>query len=290
MLCYAPLPADTPMQYEPAGTPVTGSSTRSPSTLFQVTSELTGPWRVGALTTDESGRWTIVAPDAETASPGTMQRPMRATFTVFDKWPNRSLPSLSNGVIAESDQQLRVAPNSDSLLFSSSPRWPVTYTIESVRLPTVAELQKGVITATNDMAPYFERPAIPTHVGQALGQFQQGSAWDRFDGWRNWVLDNVESINLGRVVPTPANDLDDMVRRLEATPFGLVALQVIGARWLGVPARIAFGFDGGDRTPVENTRVVAEKNAITYVEIHFDDLGWVPVVGTPRRADGDRCS
>jgi transglutaminase-like putative cysteine protease len=52
-------------------------------------------------------------------------------------------------------------------------------------------------------------------------------------------------------------------------------------RSLGIPARLATGYSTGEYDPVLNQAVVRERDAHAWVEVWFDNHGWVPVDPTP---------
>jgi transglutaminase-like putative cysteine protease len=52
-------------------------------------------------------------------------------------------------------------------------------------------------------------------------------------------------------------------------------------RSLGIPARLATGYATGDYNPVLNQAVVRERDAHAWVEVYFQEHGWVPVDPTP---------
>ena len=54
------------------------------------------------------------------------------------------------------------------------------------------------------------------------------------------------------------------------------------ARWVGVPSRIGYGFDGGER--VDDKLEVRPRNGATFVEVYFPGYKWLPVIGTPKKA------
>ena len=62
----------------------------------------------------------------------------------------------------------------------------------------------------------------------------------------------------------------------------MVALQAMLARWVGVPARIGYGFDGGDL--VGGALQVHPKNGASFVEVYFRGYKWLPVIGAPKKA------
>jgi transglutaminase-like putative cysteine protease len=51
---------------------------------------------------------------------------------------------------------------------------------------------------------------------------------------------------------------------------------VVLARAVGIPARIAIGYTGGQYDPGRSQFIVAEDNAHTWVEIYFSGIGWIP--------------
>lgn len=53
------------------------------------------------------------------------------------------------------------------------------------------------------------------------------------------------------------------------------------ARLRGIPARIVNGFVGGELNPTTGWWVVRRYHAHSWVEVHLDGLGWVPVDATP---------
>ena len=58
----------------------------------------------------------------------------------------------------------------------------------------------------------------------------------------------------GVPVSIPPSRVDELLTNLEATPYEIVATQAMLARWIGVPSRIAFGFDGGEVVGTEHAR------------------------------------
>ena len=68
----------------------------------------------------------------------------------------------------------------------------------------------------------------------------------------------------------------------EGTPFEIVAAQAMLARWVGVPSRIGYGFDGGE--VVDSKLEVRPKNGASFLEVYFPGYGWLPVIGTPTKA------
>jgi hypothetical protein len=74
-----------------------------------------------------------------------------------------------------------------------------------------------------------------------------------------------------------------MLAGKEATPYEITAGEVLLARWAGVPARLGYGYFGGEKTG-EGTFAIRPKHGANWLEAYFEGSGWVPVVGTPPRA------
>jgi hypothetical protein len=73
-----------------------------------------------------------------------------------------------------------------------------------------------------------------------------------------------------------------MIAGGDASPYQIVAGQVMLARWAGIPARIGFGFySGQDVKGVDEYYPVA---GAAWLEAYFQNYGWVPIIGTPLKA------
>jgi hypothetical protein len=101
---------------------------------------------------------------------------------------------------------------------------------------------------------------------------------------RQTLLKTVTGTGAGTPVPVPPSRVQDMLAgSKKGTPFEIVAAQALLARWAGVPARIGYGFDGGDPGP-GGTLQVRPKHGALFLEVFFKDYGWLPVIGNPLRA------
>jgi hypothetical protein len=74
----------------------------------------------------------------------------------------------------------------------------------------------------------------------------------------------------------------------QATPYQIVAAQVMLARWAGIPARLGFGFYGGQTQGTQTTFRPVDGSA--WLEAYFQGFGWVPLVGTPQKATANLSS
>jgi cbb3-type cytochrome oxidase subunit 3 len=128
--------------------------------------------------------------------------------------------------------------------------------------------------------PFDPPPAAANLLADARSK---GSKWDQFDYARTWILDNVVSSGPGAPKSIDAERIQDMIGgSREASPFEIVAAQAMLARWLEIPSRIGYGFDGGEL--VDGRLQVRPKNGATFVEVYFPGYKWLPVIGTPKQA------
>jgi hypothetical protein len=59
-------------------------------------------------------------------------------------------------------------------------------------------------------------------------------------------------------------------------------MQALLARWVGIPSRIGYGFDGGQK--VGSRLEVHPRDGAVFPEVYFARAGWIPVIGIPSKA------
>src|SRR5439155_5106925 len=80
---------------------------------------------------------------------------------------------------------------------------------------------------------------------------------------------------------TPARVDEILNGTKEASPFEIVAMQTLLARWVGIPARIGYGFDGGTKNG--DHLEVHPRDGAVFPEVYFAKHGWLPVIGVPQK-------
>jgi hypothetical protein len=262
--------------------------------LFRVRSQLSGPWRMGSLDVYDGKDWRL-APVAD-ANVKTIKKsgvidaslPARidAHFQILGL-TGAVLPGLSNTVGL---QAKGIVPSYDYRsgnirLAAGTLKRGQEYTVLAAGLPSIAQLEAVTDSPPADILQFAEGVGDPPPaVSKLLDEASKlPTQWDRFDFLRNYVLNNVVATGQGVPVSIEPAKVNDILTKLEATPYEIVATQAMLARWLGVPSRIAFGFDGGE-TVGSHVLEVRPKNGATFVEVYFGDFKWVPVIGTPKHA------
>jgi hypothetical protein len=133
------------------------------------------------------------------------------------------------------------------------------------------------------MTRFTEMPAMPPAVRSLIAGAPTASKWQQFDYLRRWVLHNVSAAGAGTPVSIPPGRVEQIVGQTkQASPYEIVAMQVMLARWIGLPARIGYGFDGG--TKVDKHLEIHPKDGAAFPEVFFSGFGWVPVIGQPEHA------
>ncbi len=265
--------------------------------LFVVSSSVTGPWRMGSLDVYDGESWRL-PPFAdnrirEVPSDGIidseLEAGVKATFHV-EGLDGAVLPGLPNlvGLIAEGPRLAHDGRTGVIRLASGAIQTGLEYTVTAARIPSVDELRRISQKPPEEIEGlpverFLDTPPPPAGVQRLLNEAPKTSAWDTLDFLRNRLLDTVAAAGAGSPVNVPPEKVEDMLfGTKEGTPFEIVAGQALLARWAGVPARIGYGFDGGDKT--DQGLEVRPKHGASFLEVYFAGHKWLPLIGTPRQA------
>ncbi|RBY77143.1 transglutaminase domain-containing protein [Geodermatophilus sp. TF02-6] len=83
---------------------------------------------------------------------------------------------------------------------------------------------------------------------------------------------------------TSGDDLADFLRLRQGYCEQYAGAMAVLVRAAGVPARVVLGYTPGTTQP-DGSRLVTSDDAHAWVEVYFDDIGWVPFDPTPIDAD-----
>jgi hypothetical protein len=263
--------------------------------LFTVQSSITGPWRMGHLDVyeqkDSSWRLPPFAENRlkEVPESGIVDRQLEPGFkATFDLrgLGGAVLPGLPNttGIVAQ-DVNLAYDSRTGTIRVAQGQVLPgIKYVVTGGKLPTVEELQRITSKPPKSVQRFLRIPPPPPAVEALLSQAPQTSAWDRMDFLRLKLLGTVVAEGAGNPVSvSPAKVQDMLAGSKKGTPFEIVAGQAMLARWAGVPSRIAYGFDGGEKIG-EDTYEVRPRHGATFLEVYFPGSKWLPVIGDPQQA------
>jgi hypothetical protein len=271
--------------------------------LFSVRSEAPGPWRLGVL--DSYGDGGFLLPSVDPArlrplntngvvapAPHPSGKPpgkrYSATITIATL-AGQTLPGPPqlesvNGVTAKAGYD----PETELVsLTDISVRSGMTYTTTAPALPTGRQLQHVRVPYPAAMQAYTELPPPPRSVVDLIAKAPKRDNFDKLQFLRSKLLDNVVASGSGRPIDIAPSRVPQMLAGGKGTPYEIVAAQVMLARWAGIPARIGYGFYGGTRSHDPGSRdltTFAPIDGAAWLEANFPGYGWVPIIGTPRKA------
>jgi len=261
--------------------------------LFQVRSRSTGPWRIGLLDVYDGKEWRIPAFSESSLKnvprngvvDKDLQPSTRADFLV-KALGGAVLPGLPNtvGVVAQGPK-LGYDPRTGAIrLVEGQIRSGLAYAVSGAATPTEDQLRNLTLQLRPEEKRFLAIPKAPPAVQQLLDEAPKAPAWERLQFVRRRLLETVTAAGPGVPVAVPPSRVDDMLAgSKEASPFEIVAAQAMLARWAGVPARIGYGYDGGDLIG-EGVREIHPAHGASWLEVYFAGFKWLPLIGSPRKA------
>ena len=283
-------PAETPQK--PKTVPLSKVVDRP---LFRVTSELSGPWRMGSLDVYDGTDWRLAAVnDANVKTVpnnGIIDRELAqrvsADFNILGL-TGAVLPGLSNPVAMQAKGIIPAFDyRSGNIRLASGTLKPgQKYTVFAAGLPTIDELK----TISEPLPPRcrsspkawaIRRPPSPTCSPRptACRRSGTGSTSCATTCSTTWSRPGRACPSRLRRNASTRSSPRSRARRTRSSPPRRML-----ARWIGLPSRIAFGFDGGEKIAGRTRSRFGPKNGATFVEVYFPGFKWVPVVGTPKQA------
>lgn len=276
--------------------------------IFTVEAERPGPWRLGVLDVYEQVAWLLppyttarlvdIDPDGVIpASIGEPEEPVveredrgtfTATFEVFDV-EGHVLPTIADArrVRRQGDFALTFDPRTQMLrLPDSRARRGMTYTVEAPMPPTGEELAEAPPPPREIRELFLDgMPPPPGEVVAILNEAPQDNMFERLQFVRNTFYERVVAKGAGNPVDVPPSRVAEMLDEEPASPYEITAAEAMLARWAGIPSRIGYGFYAGNKEdPEAGTWEVRPRHGSTWLEAYFHGFGWIPIVGTPPRA------
>ena len=279
--------------------------------LFTAESQDTQPWRVGTLDVYRDGAWMtppfdpaslvdLVGFDGDVAAalpdasfPGAVVDPaetIEVTFTLEDV-EGRVVPLLAGTTVVDgSFGRLEYYPRTQTVQVDGRQSAGTTYTVTAAKPPTGAALSDAPEPDVDDreLETFLEAPEPGPVAATLLAEARALDAplYEKLQFVRTRFYDKVIASGTGEPLDVGAARLDQMLQEAEANPFEIVAGEALLARMVGVPARLGFGYFGGD-VPAGGDGTVRElrpKHGAMWLEAYFEGHGWVPIMGKPPRA------
>jgi hypothetical protein len=254
-----------------------------------------GPWQLGVFSVYQDGGWLLPGYDPNSTTsldprgklPDAPAGPTTDYQLTIRQLGGFTLPTPLEAVAAKSSSARIGYDPARSVLRLPNGAAPdgLHYTVTARQLPSGDELAADANSVpTRDMQPYLSAPAMPVAVNQLLSTATSANRWDRLQLLRKQLYAKVLAKGGGLPVPVGPTRVVAMLNGAAASPFEIVAGEALLARWVGLPSRIGYGYYDATKTHGGEFRPADGAN---WLEVHFPDYGWVPVLGTPLRAQAD---
>lgn len=160
----------------------------------------------------------------------------------------------------------------------------LTYTEVAPAIPTAGELETAG-SPPKGMDQYVAAPKVPAYIAGLLAKAPTDNAFSRLQYMRNIYYQKVVAKGAGNPIRVPPSMVVQMFHGKAESPFAIVAGEVLLARWSGVPARLGYGYYSTtpDKTGGDLYTITPDDGAV-WLEVYFNHYGWVPIVGTPPKA------
>lgn len=265
--------------------------------LFTVDSPRPVTWRLGTLdvyrapawltppfdskrlvTLDKGGRTPV---GAKEDSQGRLTgKTFTARFTLADA-EGKTLPSLAGAVQLSGGPVTQYDPRTQAVRVQGTrPRRGTSYQVVALLPPTGKQLSAAGRPGPAQQE-FLAVPTPPADVQKLLDSAPQ-QPFARLQHVRRAYFARVVAAGAGKPVDVAPERVVELLRGSPATPYEITAAEVLLARWAGVPARIGYGYFGGKKTG--SSYEVRPRHGATWLEAWFGGPGWVPVLGTPPRA------
>jgi hypothetical protein len=289
-----------PPQRPPLSPPI------SDRVLLSYTAATAQPLRLGVIDTyDQAAHaWLLPGYDANRLerlespveipgqpSPPASGTPVDVSVTIGD-WDGHALPSIAG--LARVDGlggAVSFDPRTQAISLADRPVTAgMRFTLVGEPAPSGRELASAGAAGAS-MQQYLNAPSPPNEVVVVLRDCRDAAQHSRHGNDRFDILQCArqklfsEVVASGAGVPSDVSPgrVAEMLRGGEASPYEITAAEALIARWAGVPARIGYGYYGGDRQS-DGSFQVHPRHAATWLEAYFDGTGWVPILGQPPRA------
>ena len=261
--------------------------------LFATASTRPGPWRVGVLDGQDSEgffllppvdprRYLTVGSDGSVPGDSTSAKTESVRFTIADL-PGHVLPDPGYPLkVSGLHDEVQFDPRTATLrLVTSRVSSGLQYIIE-MPVPPDAKVLNDAPPPEAAIGSEFEKVAPPSAAVQHILDQAPPSGFDRLQFVRQALYSKVVAAGQGTPVAMTPSRVAELLNGAEASPYEITAAEVMLARWAGFPARMGFGFYGGDK--VGNEFQFRPKDGSAWLEVYFKGQGWVPILGTPPRA------
>jgi hypothetical protein len=263
--------------------------------LYTVKGELPGPLRVGVIDVYdlEEQAWLLPPVDNRRlarvelpadlpGAPGEAGAQERVTVTVRQA-EGHVMPTIAGARRVEGDVTADWDPRTQSLSLAQRPVFTgLHYDVVANPPPDGAQLSTAKDTIPQAVREFLTVPPVPPAVEALLDKAPE-QPYARLQHVRGALYKHFVAAGQGKPTDVSPDRVVELLAGGTGNPYELTAAEALLARWAGIPARMGFGYYNG----TENDDGEVEfrpTDAATYLEVYFAPYGWVPIVGTPPKA------
>ncbi len=130
---------------------------------------------------------------------------------------------------------------------------------------------------------YLQLPALDPRVADLAHHLTESQVTPY---WRAAALEHYLQTELGYTLELPAQApadplADFLFQRKKGHCEYFASAMTVMLRAIGIPARVAIGFQGGEYNPVSGYYTIRSSDAHSWVEAYFPEFGWAPFDPTP---------
>ena len=275
----------------------------APIPLLRMDTEVEDPGYLRAVALDQydaAGGWSMSNLDGELSvgeddrlapiPPAQTGREVRTSIEVLEH-DDRFLPlpfsPLSVRVEDTDPDDWRFDPATGTVFGRDVTTAELSYTVSAVEPRPAPGLLAGAgpLLPFDDVQERFTRlPPLPAEVTDLVASLTEaaGGPYDRVRRIHDYLTDRSNGFiySLSTEPGTSGDDLVDFLRLKRGYCEQYAGTMAVMARAAGVPARVALGYTPGSAER-NGTRLVTSDDAHAWVEVYFDELGWVPFDPTP---------
>ncbi len=264
--------------------------------LYTVRGDLAGPLRVGVIDVydlkekawllppvDSQRLQRLTLPTELPGAPAANGTPKAVSVTV-QQATGRLLPAPAGARSVKGDATADLDPRTQVLSLTGRPVFTgLTYEVSANPAPTGPQLSAlAELEVPTGITEFLTAPTVPPAVEALLAKAPQ-QPFARLQALRVELYKTFVASGAGKPTDVSAERVVELLGGATGNPYELTASEALLARWAGVPARIGFGYYTAGAEPGAEV-TFRPKNAATYLEAWFGPYGWVPIVGTPPKA------
>lgn len=260
--------------------------------VFQVTSDRPSYWRMVALDSFDGNTWQPTPDDgvvvaSNTPIPGVVASGAQTeqTFTISSDLQYAWLALPPDPVSFTVDREATWHNASSSLEVDGFPDAGESYTVTSL-VPTPSAKDLRFVGVAAEGAQMTALPTIPQVVTDTAKAWTKGleSDYDRTMAiWRNLARGSF-TYSLDVPYRDDVESLADFLSTKKGFCQQFASLMAVMLRSIGIPARVAFGFNQGKGLG-DDTYSVQVGNLHSWVEVPFQGYGWLGFDPSPSFAD-----